>query len=93
MQTDRAKAAAGHRKAAKSLQQPNASISGRAQRSQGQRNDLAARAPLHAQVGLLLNHATARPGSTRTLFLGTPALFIRKRAARLLRGGQGESER
>jgi len=73
--------------------QSNASISGRAQRSQGQRSDLAARAPLHAQVGLLPNHAIACLGSTRTLFLGTPAPFIRKRAVRLLRGRQGQSAR
>ena len=56
----------------------------------GRRTCLAARAPLHAQVGLLLVHATVGLGSTRTLILGTPTLFIRKRAVRLQRGRRGE---
>ena len=48
-----------------------------------QPTNLAARAPLHAQVGLLPGHAIARLGFTRTLFLGTLAPLIRERAVRL----------
>ena len=41
------------------------SISGRARRRQGQRSDLAARAPLHALVGLPLRITALPPGASR----------------------------